>query len=58
VAAQAHAAYDDGEHPSASRPRPQLPCSVPSSRQPPSVDDRDHQGARCHESCDDGGDRL
>jgi len=38
-------ACDDGERPWSSKPP--LPSSAPSSRQLPSVDDQDHQGAMC-----------
>jgi hypothetical protein len=45
VDGQDHAACDDDERSSSSGVRAPPPSSAPSSRQWPSVDDRDHQGA-------------
>jgi len=53
-------ASDDGDRFSSSRRRvsPEPSSCAPSSRQPPSADDRDHQGATSRAPCgDDGADR-
>ena len=56
LAAEDHAAFcDGGERLWSSKPGAESPpSSAPSSRQPPSVDDRDHRAAMSHESCDGG----
>jgi len=52
-------AYDGGERssPSALRASPWPSSRAPSSRQQPSVDDRDRRGATSRAPCDDGADR-